>query len=363
MRVHLVLAEVVAALALLAAVVLVSPSQLSKAYALIAIVTSVLPGLMLTGDVKMLNAGVAERASRLRFKSVAAVAVNIPVATAGLMLQEHGHPLWLLIAFVVLGTLGGTAQAFSSVWYYTQTDRLKMLGSKVASAGVKFGFAALAIALSEFTFALVGLTVGAMLEFALNFTTLPWQSGDSRGTPRAAISPLGVAYGLSRVVSAAVRVGLEQLFGSLIASFLVIEQLVGGLNSIFEKYFVRSNRWQGMTRALKLAYLFSMACLAPIIARADFSPADRSSLALLLLIACAGLLPLSEMYVALQRRGQSFVALGSAGICLIAAACLGIAWHFGALRWASLITYILLPGCTFIFYWLSGSNARHNTKH
>ena len=363
MRVRLISAELVAAGALLAALVLVSPSELSKAYALITIVTGVLPGLMLTGDIKLLNAGVTTGAPNLRFKAITSATINIPIGAAGLLMQEHSHPLPLLLAFVVLGTLGATAQAFSSVWYYMQGDKRRMLRSKAASAAVKLTFAGAAIGFSEFTLALVGMTLGSMLEFALNFRSLPWHLGPAAGQRREIVSPLGAAYGVSRVVSAAVRLGLGQLFGPLIASFLVIEQLVGGLNSMFEKYFVRDSRWGKRVRALKLAYLAVMAAAVPLLASTTLHPGDKSALLWLVLVACAGLLPLAEMYAALQSRGQSAVAWGSSLISLACGVFLAIAWHQGALQWGSLAAYVLLPGCTFLLYWYLGLHATHHTEH
>lgn len=363
MRFRLIASEVTAAVALLAAVVLVAPSELSKAYALIVIVTGVLPGLMLTGDVKLLNAGVSESVADLRVKTILSAAVNLPAGMAGLMLLEHRLPLPLLALFVILAGVGGVAQAFSSVWYYTQPDKSRILRSKAASAGVKLAFVAAAVGLREFTLALVGMTLGTLVEFVLNFRTLPWHVRAQPGRRRGFVSPLGAAYGVSRVVAAAIRLGLAQLFGPLIASFLVIEQLVGGMNSVFEKYFVRTIRWRNGVRVLKLGYLVAMAAAVPLLASATLQPGDKIALVWLTLVACAGLLPLAEMYAALQRRGQPAVALGSSLVSLACGVFLAIAWHLGALKWASLVAYVLLPGCTFILYWLLSRHASHNTEH
>jgi hypothetical protein len=363
LRVHLISAELAAAGALLAAVVLVAPSELSKVYALITIISGVLPGLLLTGDIKLLNAGVGKTASNLRFKFFAAAVTNIPVCFGFLLTERYAHPLPLLLGFVALGTLGGTAQAFTSVWYYVQADKRRMLGSKRASAAVKLTGAVLSIYFSEFSLALIGMTLGTMLEFGLNFRSLPWTRVPRRGQRREIISPLGAAYGVSRIVSASIRLGLEELFGVLIASFLIIEQLVGGLNSTFEKYFVRAVQWRRSVRALKAAYLLTMAVAAPLLLEAPLLPGDRSALLWLAMVACAGLLPLSEMYSALQRRGQTFVALGSVFVTLIIAVFMATSWYLGHLRSAALAAYILLPGATFILYWLSSLDARHNAEH
>jgi len=79
LRLILVATDLLSAAALAAAVVLVAPGELSRTYALIVIATSVVPGLMLTGDVKMLNAGVGETVSHLRSKVVASVLLNLPI--------------------------------------------------------------------------------------------------------------------------------------------------------------------------------------------------------------------------------------------------------------------------------------------
>lgn len=362
MRAALIAAEALAAAAQASAVLLVAPGQLSKMFALIMIVTAVLPGLMLTGDVKLLNAGLNRASGGLVGKTVTSTLLNIPIAATALFLQELQQPLFFLAFFLVFGTIGATAQTFSSTWYYVQPDKSQVVRSKLASVGVKVSLACAAIAFSELTLALLGMGLGAMVEFAMNFRRLPWHV-QGTGNWRALFSPLGLAYGVSRVTSAGIKVGLSTMFGSLIASFLVIEQLVGGANSIFEKYFVRSVRWRQSVRTAKALYLIAMLAFVPWLASQSFPPDDKMSLVWLTIVACAGLLPLSEMYAALERRGQMFVAVGSAIISIACAGILYIAWLTGSLSWAALVAYIALPGFTFLFYWLSSTHARHHPQH
>jgi hypothetical protein len=143
------------------------------------------------------------------------------------------------------------------------------------------------------------------------------------------------------------------LFGPLIASFFVIEQLVGGVNSLIEKYFVRSVRWRPVIRLFKVAYLLGMFAFVPWLASKSLLPSDQLSLIWLAIVACAGLLPLSEMYAALERHGQVFVAIGSGAISFFFAIALGVAWFFGSLIQAALVSYVALPGTTFLFYWMT----------
>lgn len=339
---------------------LVAPGDLSKAFALVMIVTAVLPGLMLTGDVKLINAGLTDASGNLIVKTVASTALNMPLGAAVLFLQESTQPLLLLALFLLFGTIGATAQTFSSTWYYVQPDKSSVIRSKLVSVGVKVAFAGAAVWFSELTLALLGIGLGAIIEFAMNFRSLPWHANAESVGRSTLLSPLGLAYGVSRIVSAGLKVGLTTLLGPLIASFLVIEQLVGGANSIFEKYFVRSVRWRQAVRAIKILYLIAMLALVPWLASQPFLPQEKISLLWLTIVACAGLLPLSEMYIALERRGQSFVAIGSSIISITCAGLLFIAWLTNTLSWASLIAYVALPGSTFIFYWLSSTHARHN---
>lgn len=360
MRARLIGAEALAAAAQVSAVLLVAPGDLSTAFALVMIVTSVLPGLMLTGDVKLLNAGLAQSSRNLAMKTAASTALNLPLGAAALFLQHLNQPPSLLAFFVAFGTIGATAQTFSSTWYYVQPDKTKVVRSKLVSVGVKVAFAGFAVWLSELTLALIGMGLGAIVEFALNFRSLPWRTSAGLVRRRDIFSPLGLAYGVSRVISAGIKVGLAALFGSLIASFLVIEQLVGGANSIFEKYFVRSVRGRQAVRAFKILYLIAMLGFVPWLASQPFQPQDKISLVWLTIVAGAGLLPLSEMYVALERRGQTFVAIGSSVISVTCAALLYIAWLMGNLNWAALVAYVALPGLTFLFYWFSSTHARHH---
>ncbi len=362
MRARLIAAELCAAAALATAVLLVSPGDTSKAYALVTIATGLLPGLMLTGEVKLINAGIALPAQKLLTKTVASAALNFPIGALALALQDPSETPAVLLTFVLLGTLGATAQAFSSTWYYVQSNKAMVVRSKLISTSVKVICATVAWWRSELTWALIGMTLGAIAEFTMNFRSLPWKRASSNDQRNALLSSLGLAYGLSRIVSAGIKVGLSALFGPLIASFLVIEQLVGGVNSLFEKYFVRSIRWRPVIRLLKAAYLVGMFAFVPWLASSSLSPSDRLSLLWLTIVACAGLLPLSEMYVALERRGQDYVAIGSGAISLFGATALGIAWGTGILIQASLVSYVALPGATFLFYWMSASHARNDPQ-
>ena len=206
------------------------------------------------------------------------------------------------------------------------------------------------------------MALGAIAEFTINFRSLPWKRCSSDDRRNALLSSLGIAYGLARIVSAGIRLGLSIWFGPLIASFLVIEQLVGGANSLFEKYFVRSVRWRPVIRLFKAGYLAGMLAFVPWLASRSLSPSDRLSLLWLAIVACAGLLPLSEMYSALERRGQDYVAIGSGAICLVCATSLSVAWSSGILSQASLVSYVALPGTTFLFYWMSSSHARNDPQ-
>lgn len=362
MRLPLIILELVPACGMLAAIVLIAPGESSKTYALVMIITGVLPGLLLTGDVKLLVAGADRAASRLKLKVAVALIAGIPVAAAGIGLQPSDQSLPLLILFFVLGTIGAIAQAFSPVWYYTQADKTRLQIGKTLSACTRLGFSAAAIAASELAVALVGIAAGAIVEFGMNWRTLAWQSPRSASLHRQVLSMLGVAYGVSRIVSAGVRVGLSQLFGPLIASFLLIEQLMGGINSLFEKYFARSTRWRSGVRAAKVIYLGSMTLFVPMLAATELVPEDRSALIWLTVLACAGMLPLAEMYSALQHKGQTVIAVGSTAISLACAILIAIAWQLDVLPWASLVAYVLLPGATFIFYWILSIDARHNTQ-
>lgn len=363
MRLRLVSIDLFSAAALAAAVLFVTPGDLSRTYALIVIATSVVPGLMLTGDVKMLNAGVGETVSLLRPKVIGSALVSLPVGAASAWLAVPRPSLSLLAILTLVGALGATAQAFSSVWYYVQPDKEKVFRSKLASAAVKVTFVGIALARSDLTFALLGMTLGALVEYGVNFRSLPWRTAAPATRRRDLVSPLGMAYGASRVVSAAVRLCLGQLFGSLIASFLIIEQLVGGVNSVFEKYFVRTVALRRASQVLKVIYLLVMSAVVPWLVAHPLEPESRASLAWLVLVACAGLLPLAEMYSALQRRGQNFVALGSTIVSLLCGAGLAMATWRGDPASAALVAYVALPGATFFFYWIASTDVRHNPKH
>lgn len=363
MRPHLIAAELAAAGGLLCAVIWVVPGEAARLYALTTIVSTVLPGLLLTGDVKILNAGSGQTPGALRRKAVLATALNLPLVAAVLAMESSSLPMLVGIGIVLLSVAAATAQTFSSTWFYVQTDRRRLLAAKAAASAARLGFAGAAVLTGELALALVGVSVGSLVEFAANFRSLPWHVRASRAGLTGLLSPLGAAYGASRLVSSSIKLGLAQWLGPLIASFLVIEQLVGGANSIFEKYFVRSTRWQRPLRACKVLYLLCMLAVLPWLTETTFAPHDRSALMWLGLLACASLLPLAEMYSALKRRGEPFVAAGSAAVLFLMAIGLSVAWIGSHLATAAPLAYVLLPGLTFFFYWWSSFHVRHDSEH
>jgi hypothetical protein len=355
-----VLTDLVAAGALLTTVIFVPPSDLSCAFSVILIATSVIPGLILTGTVKMLNTGIGESASHVRQKVTVSAFVNLFIGGTSAWIVFPKSSLMLAGIFTVIGALGSTAQAFSSVWYYTQRDKAKFFLGKVVSTGVKVIFAGIALTWSELTFALVGMAIGTLVEFVFNFRSLQSRPVASTAQLGRLVSPLGVAYGISRLASAAVRLGLAQFFGLLIASFLIIEQLLGGLNSIFEKYFLLSWNLRRASKILKVIYLLVMVAAVPWLMVHPMQSDLYASLAWLLLLACAGLLPMDEMYAALRQRGENFVAIGSIILSLLCIAGLALAAWQGELARAALVAYVALPGFTFLFYWVGSTYVSDN---
>jgi hypothetical protein len=363
LRLRLVALDAIAAASLLAAVLLVPAGETSRAFALLSIVATVLPGLLLTGDVKRLVAGVNPDLGALLRKAGWAAALNLPVGAAAATVLDLRVPVPIVAAFVLIAAAGSAAQACSSIWYYARPQG-PLVYAKAVSAGVRVVLVLAAIALRELAWALIGLPLAALAEFALNRCAFR-EPGGSVATQEAParLSPLGAAYALSRAVQATIKLGLEQLMGSLIATFLLIEQVVGGINALFEKYFARTVRGRGAIRIAKTAYAGATLSLLPLLTRADLAPGNLWALGWLALIAIAGLLPLSEMFHALQRRSEVVVALGSMALAVPCAAALGGVWiAHGPVGPTALALYVALPISTFFFYWIAGSHARDDTQ-
>jgi hypothetical protein len=362
LRLSLISLDVLAAAALVATVIVVPPSELSRGFSVIIIASGVIPGLMLTGAVKMLNTGFAESPSDLRLKVTISALTNLIIGGASAWIAFSNTSLMLMATFTLIAALGSTAQSFSSVWYYVQRDKVKLFVSKVVSVGVKVAFAGSALASSEVTFALVGILLATLVDFGFNCRSLYWRPAALPALRSGLISPLGVAYGITRLASAVVRLGLVQLFGLLIASFLIIEQLMGGLNSIFEKYFLNSRNLRRPAKIFKVIYLLVMVATIPWLLIHPMQFESDASLAWLALTACAGLLPMAEMYAALRQRGENFVAIGSASLSVLCITGLGLAAWQGELARAALVAYVALPSFTFLFYWVSSIYVSNNSQ-
>ncbi len=354
--------ELCSAAALATAVFVVQPGELSGLYALVVILCSVAPGLMLTGDIKLINAGMRSSSSNLTRKAAVSTILNLCISAAAVVDLGSSVDVRLLVLLVLLGSVGGTAQTFSSVWYYCQRDEGAFLRSKTVSAGVKILLCCLGIAQSELLYSLVGIAGGAIIEFAFNFRSLPPQKIAQSDSRVGSISLLGVAYGLSRIVLACTRIGLSQLLGSQIARFVIVEQLVGGANTIYEKYFVRSMMKGNIDRILKGAYL--VASIPLVLFFLENTPPSQAAawLPWLIFFAIAGLLPLSEMYITLRSRGERFVSRASIAVSLISAGALFLSFLQGDFARGSLIIYLLLPAATFLLYWLGALGVHNNPQ-
>jgi hypothetical protein len=361
--------DVAAAASLLAAVMLVPADAASRAYAMLAIVSSVLPGLTLTGDVKRLVAGRSIDPHSLRSKAAATAAANLLVTGAAAVLLSSGGGLWPLAGFVVVAALGSTAQACTSIWYYVAARPTALLPSKSASAVLRVGLSVLAIVRGELTWAVISIPLAAACEFALNqrlARRLPAELAQTTPYVHSSWvepSPLGAAYAASRAVQAAIKLAMEQLIGAMIATFLLIEQLVGGVNTLFEKYFARAQRARRAIVVVKLAYAATALALLPALVAADYTPGHWPALAALGWLALAGLLPLAEMLRALQRRSEKAVAFASAAVALCCGLGLAGVWFWdGPVGAASMALYLAMPIITFCAYWLASFHARHDTE-
>jgi hypothetical protein len=362
LRARLITCELISAVSLAFVVLLVPPSQLSKTYAVITIVTSVLPGSILTGDVKMIIAGLTLPSQDLLPKIFVSTGFNVPIGFLVLALDRSIYPLSVSVGFVLLSALGSAAQVFSSMWFYLQPDKSLIMDAKLLSTSVKIVFAGMAAWRSELVWALLGTTLGSVVEFSLNLRSTLLMPLDCSVHHHKVFPVLGIAYGLSRIVSASIKIGLSIFFGPLISSFLLVEQLVGGANSLFEKYFLRSLCLRLVLRSLKIAYLVGMVVFIPWLASISLQTSGRLSILCCAIVACANVLPLSEMYAALARRGQNYVAIGSAAVSLLCSLALIMAFASGVIGYVSLIAYIALPGLTFIFYLLSDLDACNHAK-
>jgi hypothetical protein len=365
LRLRLVALDAIAAASLLAAVLLVPAGETSRAFALLAIVATVLPGLLLTGEVKRLVAGVNPDVGALLRKAGWAAALNLPLTAAAALVLDLRVPVPILAAFVLVAAAGSAAQACTSIWYYARQAQGALVYAKAVSAGVRVVLVLAAIALRELAWALIGLPLAALAEFVLNRHALAERvTSPATQDTRTRLSPLGVAYAATRAVLAGVKLALEQLIGPLIATFLLIEQLVGGLNAVFEKYFARTRRGRGAVRMVKTGYALLMMPALPTLVHTDFAPGSRWALAVLATVAVAGLLPLSEMFHALQHRSELAVALVSMVLAGVFAAVLGTTWLCGGpIGQAALASYVLWPVATFVFYWIAGTtHARDDTQ-
>jgi len=362
--------DVAAAASLAVAVIVVPADDSSRACAMLAIVASVLPGLMLTGDTKRVVAGHPLDSKSLRHKAAITASANLAVTAAAIGVLQPGGGPWLLAAFALVAALGSTAQACTSIWYYVVPRTDALLTSKSTSALLRVGLSVLAIARGELTWAILSMPLAATCEFALNQRMLPRPlPAAGQAAPAAPshsamrISPLGMAYALARGVQAAIKLGLEQLIGATIAAFLLIEQLVGGMNTMFEKYFARTRRARSAILAAKIVYAALALALLPLLVAVDYTPGRWQALAALAGLALAALLPLAEMLRALQRRSEKTVAGASATVAGCCGLGLAAVWlHGGPIGVASMWLYATLPITTFFAYWLIGWHARHDAQ-
>jgi hypothetical protein len=336
---------------------------------MLAIVSSVLPGLILTGDVKRLVAGRSMDSRSLRSKAAVTATANLLVTAAAAVLLPLGGGVWLLAAFVLVAALGSTAQACTSIWYYVVAQPVALLPSKSVSATVRVSLVTLAIVRGELTWAVLSMPLAAACEFALN-QRLVWRLPEPTPPKPLALrssevrpSPLGAAYAMSRGVQAAIKLALEQLIGAMIATFLLIEQLVGGVNTLFEKYFARTQRARKAILVAKMSYAALALALLPALVAVDYTPGRWPALAALAWLALAGLLPLAEMLRALQRRSERAVAVASAAVGLCCGAGLATVWLWdGPVGAAALVLYAAMPITTFFAYWLVSLHARHDAE-
>ena len=137
------------------AVFLVVPNEISQSYASLVIVANVIPGLMLTGSIKLLNLGLVDNSANLVAKIIASFLLSFLVCVLVIFHQKPGLSIAFLGLLVATAASGSIAQPFSSVWFYIQPNNLMLLIGKSLSLCVRVGFSAYAILEEELIYVLI----------------------------------------------------------------------------------------------------------------------------------------------------------------------------------------------------------------
>ena len=207
-------------------------------------------------------------------------------------------------------------------------------------------------------FVFLGLVLGSSIEGLINIRCL--FEYEKTSTPRL-MSPLGVAYGVSRFASVFVKTSLEAVLGAGLAILILFEGVWGSLNNIYEKYFIRRLLLNSIDRLLKVIYLLLLLPFLWFFVIDGLSPNDATARVELGLIALSSTLPLSELYKGITHENEARYARSSFLLCIMAASTSYALTKVGADN-ALILPYVLMPILTFLVYWKITHESSHNSQ-
>lgn len=236
----LIILDVIGGCLLLFSAFFIKTTPLSSLFSVAYVISSVIPGIALSGYVRNITVGGAFKKNDLLkysllffFVNLAAIFFYFLAFHKNDLLDEH---LLLMTCFFSFSSI---CQAFNSIWFYLYQDKKVFLLTKTLTVFLRTMGAILAIVYRELLVIIFFGSLVQVIETIIGFIVTK-----NRKSKLAIVDAkythlfFGLSIGCSRAIIAAIKIFIEQSIGFILPTIIVFEQISGGFAGLYEKYLV-----------------------------------------------------------------------------------------------------------------------------
>lgn len=339
----LIILDVIGGCLLLFSGFFIKTTPLSSLLSVVYVISSVIPGIALSGYVRNIIVGGAFRKNELLKFSLLFFFVNL-IANHLYFLFFHsndllGEQLLLIICFFSFTSI---CQAFNSIWFYLYQDKKVFVLTKTFAVFLRMLGAILAIVYRELFLIIFFGSLVQVIETIIGFNLT------KNRTSKLAIEDakytylfFGLSIGWSRAIIAVIKIFIEKSIEFVLPTILVFEQISGGVAGLYEKYLVNQIKlWPNIKQILYTWLAISVFLLI------DYYFIDFFHIPLkliLFLIVFLNIIPVPFTYYAIKLAGLKVVAFVIFASSFIGLLIVGLNYLYLGRNSIYLLAYSIVP--------------------
>ena len=322
-------------------VFLVKSSDTSNQISLLVTLSAISPGFFLSGSSRAIALNF--QINKKVFYKFICYAFFTNLALLTLYSYKLGGTSFLPFCLIAISSLFGASQVLSRAWFYVYGHKRIFLGAKLLFSLLRAASAIASFINNELAIFLIANILISLADALIGlyfFSSLNSSSNKNSITHRENLI-FGTSIGVSRLSSSLTKVCLEKYVGPVLSHLIISEQIVAGLSSIYEKYFI------GSIKETKKIYNIKFVSIGIIIVIFSFGSIFNKSVnihpAFILIIALLGLLPVSSSYDLIKENGINVLSGNVILNAIVTISFLAVNFYFFNLSYGYIIIYIFSP--------------------